>query len=494
MSTVDEPAATAFLLALGGVLLALSVLLSRLATQTGIPVVLIFLAVGMLAGSEGLGGIEFANYELAFRIGTVALALILFDGGLNTSRELLERALWPALVLATVGVVGTAVLVGFGASLLGLGWGEALLLGAIVSSTDAAAVFSILRGTHMTLRRRVAATLDLESGLNDPVAVILTMALALALVGERTLGPGLVGGVLLQLGVGAALGGAVGLGGGWLLRKLDFPIPGLYPVFTLSLALLAFSLPTLVYGSGYLAVYAAGAALGQSRLPYRSTILRSHDFIAWLAQVSMFLTMGLLVFPSELVGVAGFGLAIALMLALVARPLVVCACLAPFRYPLREQAYVGWVGLRGAVPIILAMFPLLVGVEAAPAIFNLVFFVVVVSVLLQGATAAPLSRWLRVRRASVPLPPTVVELSGRHTGKAEVHAFWVHPELLVCGLKVGDVRLPPGAAIVLVLREGELIPAHEDVRLMANDHVYILCTPQELPVVSLLFGRTEEED
>lgn len=488
-----EPASTALLLVVGGALLMLSVLLSRVATGTGIPVVLIFLLVGMLAGSEGIGGIEFADYELAFRIGTAALAVILFDGGLNTSRDLIRRALAPAAALATIGVAGTATVVAAGAWLLGLGWGEALLLGAIVSSTDAAAVFSILRGSHMNLRRRIAGTLDLESGLNDPVAVILTMTLALALTGEAVSPPALISSIAVQLAVGGVLGVAIGLGGSWLLNRLNIQLAGLYPILTLAVALLAFSLPTLLQGSGYLAAYAAGVVLGQRRLPYRSTILHSHNFIAWLAQVTMFLTMGLLVFPSDLREVALPGLAIALILALVARPAAVFLCLTPFRFPIREQLYIAWVGLRGAVPIVLAMYPLLVGVDAAPALFNIVFFVVVVSVLLQGITAGPLSKWLRVQTPGVPLPSTVVELTGSGTAGGQIHSFWIHEQLLACGMTVGDLKLYGAAAIVLVLRNNELMPADDELTLQPDDHVYILCSAAELPMVSLVFGQREPD-
>lgn len=431
---------------------------------------------------------------MAFRIGTAALAVILFDGGLNTSRDLIRRALAPAAALATIGVAGTAAIVAAGAWLMGLGWGEALLLGAIVSSTDAAAVFSILRGSHMNLRRRVAGTLDLESGLNDPVAVILTMTLALALTGEPVSAPDLVASIVVQLAVGAVLGVAIGLGGSWLLNRLNIQLAGLYPILTLAVALLAFSLPTLLQGSGYLAAYAAGVILGQRRLPYRSTILHSHNFIAWLAQVTMFLTMGLLVFPSDLREVAVPGLAIALILALVARPVAVFLCLTPFRFPIREQLYVAWVGLRGAVPIVLAMFPLLTGVDAAPALFNIVFFVVVVSVLLQGITAGPLSKWLRVQTPGVPMPSTVVELTGSGTAGGQIHSFWIHEHLLACGTTVGDLKLHGTAAIVLVLRKGELMPAEDDVTLQPDDHVYILCSATELPMVSLVFGQREDGD
>jgi len=230
------------------------------------------------------------------------------------------------------------------------------------------------------------------------------------------------------------------------------------------------------------------------RLPYRPTILHSHNFIAWLAQVTMFLTMGLLVFPSDLGDVAGIGLMIALILAFIARPAAVFLCLAPFRFPVREQLYIAWVGLRGAVPIVLAMFPLLAGVEAAPTLFNIVFFVVVVSVLLQGVTAGPLSKWLRVQIPGMPMPSTVVELTGHHTSRAQIHTFWIHEQLLACGSTIGNLRLHGNASIIMVLRDDELMPADDDVTLQPDDHVYILCSAAELPVVSLMFGRREQED
>ena len=303
-----EPEATALLLATCGLLLAISVLFSRASQRFGVPIALLFLGVGMLAGSEGIGGIEFDDYHFAFRFGMLALALILFDGGLNTPLSAVRRAAGPAGILATLGVAGTATLVAAAAHALGLGWGGALLLGAVVSSTDAAAVFAVLRGSGLQLKRRVGVTLEVESGINDPVAFILTTVLT-----QNLLTPGAAAGsaipveVVLQIVVGAAVGAAVGYGGRYLLCRLSLRAGGLYPVMTLSLGLLAFGVATLVHGSGFLAVYLAGLLLGNGPLPYRTGLLRVHDALAWLSQVGMFLILGLLVFPSRLIEAAPGG-------------------------------------------------------------------------------------------------------------------------------------------------------------------------------------------
>jgi cell volume regulation protein A len=338
VDSANEPQATALLLATCGLLLAISVLFSRASQRFGIPIALLFLGVGMLAGSEGIGGIEFDDYHFAFRIGTLALALILFDGGLNTPLSALRRAAAPAGVLATLGVAGTAVLVAVCARALGLGWQEAMLLGAVVSSTDAAAVFAVLRGSGLQLKRRLGVTLEVESGINDPVAVILTTVLT-----QNLLTPGSAAGwripaeIVVHLVVGGVVGAAIGYAGRYILSRITLHTGGLYPVLTLSLGLVAFGLATLLHGSGFLAVYLAGLLLGNGPLPYRTGLLRVHDALAWLSQVGMFLVLGLLVYPSRLVEVAVEGLAIALLLALAVRPLIVALCLLPFRYPRREM-------------------------------------------------------------------------------------------------------------------------------------------------------------
>ncbi|MCE9671007.1 potassium/proton antiporter [Myxococcus stipitatus] len=489
-----EPLPTAFLLAVCGALLALSVLFSRASGRFGIPVALLFLGVGMAAGSDGPGGIEFDNYGFAFRLGTVALVLILFDGGLNTPLAAIQAALKPAAALATVGVVVTAALMGLAAHLLfGFSWVQALLLGAIVSSTDAAAVFSVLRGSGLHLKRRVGTTLELESGLNDPMAVILTTGLTHTLSGGETPGWDLAVEAVIQMVVGAGMGLALGWGARLLLKRLRLRVAGLYPVMTLALALLSFGLPTLMHGSGFLAVYIVGIALGNESIRYRSGLLRVHDALAWLSQVLMFLVLGLLVYPRNLVDVAWVGLGMGLFLAVVARPLAVLLCLAPFRFPFGEILYTGWVGLRGAVPIILATFPVLSGSPGARDIFNVVFFIVVVNGLVPGATVPWVTRKLGLA-ANVPEPPqAVLEIASTQLLKGELSSFYIGHASAVAGERLADLPFPPGSAAMLLVRGQELLAPKGDTVFQPGDHVYIFGHAEDLPLLRLLFGQQEDE-
>src|SRR5688572_2742271 len=494
MMIANEPQATALLLSTCGLLLAISVVFSRASQRFGFPIALLFLVVGMLAGSEGIGGIEFSDYHFSFRIGVLALALILFDGGLNTPLSAVRRAAAPAGVLATAGVAGTAVLVAVVANYLGLGWREALLLGAVVSSTDAASVFAVLRGSGLQLKRRVGVTLEVESGINDPVAFILTTVLT-----QNLLTPGLVVGwripleVGLQLAVGAAVGAAVGYGGRHLLSRLQLSTGGLYPVMTLALGLVAFGLTTLIHGSGFLAIYLAGLLLGNGPLPYRTGLLRVHDALAWLSQVGMFLILGLLVFPSRLLDVAPAGLAIALLLGLVVRPAVVGLCLLPFRYPLREVLYIGWVGLRGAVPIVLATFPVLAGAPGAARLFDLVFFIVVVNAVVQGGSVGWLTRKLGLQSKEPPAPQAVLAIESRQPLQGELMSFYIDPALVVVGVPLEDLPLPDGSAVALIIRGAELVPPKPGTLLQAGDHVHIIAPPGDRAFIQLMFGRPEEE-
>jgi cell volume regulation protein A len=310
----------------------------------------------MAAGSEGFGGIPFDDHQLAFRLGTLALVLILFDGGLDTPRQAFRAALGRATVLATAGVVLTAALAAAIAWLVGLPPALAVLVGAVASSTDAAAVFSVLRGSHVRLRGGTAATIEVESGLNDPVAMILTVAATEAVLGPQALDAFLLASAVRQLAIGAAVGWLAGSGGSALLRAVRLGAPGLYPMLTLAIALASFGLATLAGGSGFLAVYLAGIVLGAGPLPYRAGVKRVHDGFAWLSQLGMFLMLGLLVFPSRLLPTALPGLVLALGFAVAARPLAVLASLALFPGPWRERLFVAWVGLRGAVPIVLATY------------------------------------------------------------------------------------------------------------------------------------------
>jgi potassium/hydrogen antiporter len=490
----NEPHATALLLATGGLLLGISVVFSRALQRFGIPIALLFILVGMLAGSEGLGRIHFEDYHFSFRVGVVALALILFDGGLNTPLAALRKTAAPAGILATFGVAGTAVLVAAAAHALGLGWSTALLLGAVVSSTDAAAVFAVLRGSGLQLKRRVGVTLEVESGINDPVAVILTTVLT-----QNLLTPGAASGfripveIVVQLVVGAAVGAGVGYGGRYLLSRLSLAAGGLYPVVTLALALFAFGAATLGHGSGFLAVYLAGLLLGNGPLPYRSGLLRVHDALAWLSQVGMFLILGLLVYPSRLLEVAGVGLALAALLAFVIRPLVVALCLFPFRYPPREVLYIGWVGLRGAIPIVLATFPVLAGAPGAGRLFDLVFFIVVATALVPGATVAWVTRKLGLHSKEPPAPQAVLAIESRQPLQGELMSFYIDEALAVTGLPVEELPLPEGSAVTLIVRHDRLLPPTPGTTLEPGDHVHVIAQPEDRGFIQLMFGRPEEE-
>jgi potassium/hydrogen antiporter len=489
-----EPLPTAFLLVVAGVLMALSVLLSRASRRFGLPVALLFLGIGMAAGSEGPGGIEFSDYGSAFRLGTVALVLILFDGGLNTPLAAIQTAIRPASVLATVGVVATAALLALAAYLLfHFRWPEALLLGAIVSSTDAAAVFSVLRGSGLHLKRRVGTTLELESGLNDPMAVLLTVALTQNLAH----GEGLSWKLLLEMVVQMAMGGGLGLAIGWagrqLLKHLRLQVAGLYPVLTLALAFLAFGVPTLFHGSGFLSVYVVGVLMGNETLRYRTGLLRVHDALAWLSQVAMFLILGLLVFPRQLLGVAGVGLGLSLFLAFVARPLAVLLCLLPFRFPAGEIVYTGWVGLRGAVPIILATYPVLLRAPGAHTLFNIVFFIVVVNGFIPGATVPWVTRKLGLA-ANVPEPPpAVLEIATTQLLNGELSAFYIEAASATAGARISELPFPPESAAMLIVRGLELLAPKGDTVLQAGDHVYVFSRTEDLAFLRLMFGQREDE-
>jgi potassium/hydrogen antiporter len=489
----DEPWNLAIALLAIGVLAALAALLTRISQRGSVPVALVFLVLGMAAGSDGIGGIAFDNYAFAYRIGTVALVLILFDGGLNTRFDRVRPHLTPAIVLATAGVAITAAAVAAFARLLGMAWPEALLLGAVVSSTDAAAVFAVLRNSGVHLQQRVGATIELESGLNDPMAVILTVAMtALAQTGAVDV-VGLVWQVPLQLAIGVALGAAVGVGCRWLLLHVPPAAAGLLPVVTLASALVSFGAATAAWGSGFLAVYVTGLVLGNRTLPDRAGLRRVHDFLAWFAQVIVFLMLGLLVFPSQLLEVAGVGLTVAAFLVLVARPVAVLPCLLPFRYPRAELAYIAWVGLRGAVPIVLASFPVLVGVDGALRVFNVVFFVVVVSVLLQGGTVQRLTRRLSLSAAIPPAAAAAVEIVSMRSLKEQIACYHVDAASAVAGAAIADIPFPADAAVMLVVRGQALLPAKGPTTLEVGDHVYVFCRPEDEGTVSLWFGRRIDE-
>ncbi len=380
---------------IGSILLFISVLAGRTSYKFGVPTLILFLGIGMLAGSEGIGGIYFDNPSIAQFIGIVALNVILFSGGLETKMSSIKPVLKQGVMLSTVGVLITAVTLAlFIFWLTDFTIYESLLLGSIVSSTDAAAVFSILRAKNLNLRDNLRPTLELESGSNDPMAYILTIS-CIALVQHQDGGFGSIFvHFILQMLIGAATGFLFGLGSKFLLQRLKLGIEGLYPVLVISLMFITFSFTDLINGNGFLAIYIAAVYLGNQAFPQKEEIFKMFDGMAWLMQIILFLTLGLLVFPSYIVPVMGIGLLIAVFQMFVARPLSVFVALAPFKMSLNRRLYISWVGLRGAVPIVFATYPLIAGVDKAQMIFNIVFFISVTSVLIQGTTLGLVARWL----------------------------------------------------------------------------------------------------
>jgi cell volume regulation protein A len=379
------------------VLLLLGLLASKVSGRLGVPALLLFMAIGMLAGSEGIGGIDFDDYEVAQGVGVVALAFTLYTGGLDTEWGRVRGLLGPGIALATAGTLVTAVVVGLAAAwILGLSPTAGLLLGSVVSSTDAAAVFSVLRSGEVSLKGDLRPLLELESGSNDPMAVFLTLGCLELLTEPATGAAGILLLFVAQMGVGLAVGLAVGFGSVWAINRIRLGFEGLYPVGLIATVLLAYGAADLLHGSGFLAVYTTGLVMSRSHFLHKKSLMRFADGLAWLMQIAMFLVLGLLVFPSQLGAVAGRALAVAAVLILVARPLAAGLLLAPTRFNLRETVLVSWVGLRGAVPIILATFPLVEGILQAALVFNVVFFVVLASVLVQGTTIPWVARLLRV--------------------------------------------------------------------------------------------------
>ncbi len=490
---MSEPQAIAALLLLVGLLLLVAGLASPLSGRLGLPVLVLFLAIGMAFGSEGVGKIAFDDHRLAFRLGSIALVLILFDGGLNTSVAVLRRALWRSSLLATLSVVATAAILAAVGIALGLSLPIACLIGAVVSSTDAAAVFAMLRGSGLRLRESPAATLEVESCLNDPMAVMLTVTTTELLLGTSGGAGAITRNVAWQFAIGGLAGWGVGRLGRVLLRSVRLPAAGLYPVLTVALGFLAFALPTLVDASGFLAVYLAGVVLAAGPLPYRAGVRRVHDALAWLAQVLMFTMLGLLVFPSRLVPEVPLGIALALALAFVARPAAVWPVLALFRVPWRERLFVSWAGLRGAVPIVLAAYPVLRGVPSGDEIFHLVFFVVLVSSVVPGASVLPLARRLDLVQPGGASPAASVELVSLRELPGEFVAYAVSPVSAAAGALVRDLALPEGCVAVIVVRGDEVIAPRGSTRLEPGDQVTFFSAPGSRAYLDLLFGAAEGE-
>ena len=445
----------------------------------------------MLAGEDGPGQIQFHDFSMAYIIGTIALAIILLDGGMRTRTESFRVGLKPALSLATVGVLLTSTITGvFSSWLLSLDLTQGLLIGAIVGSTDAAAVFSLLHGRGINLEQRVGATLEIESGTNDPMAVFLTVILVSAIsTGESVFGGGTIIHFFQQMGFGVIAGYA----GGKLLVKLvnSLPLPpGLYPLLVTTGGLSFYALTSYIGGSGFLAIYLIGLILGNSQIRASQNILRVHDGLAWLAQISMFLILGLLVTPSALINSAPSAMLVALLLIFIARPVAVFISLLPFRFSWKEQLYIAWVGLRGAVPIILALFPLLAGLENSDLYFNLAFFVVLISLLVQGWSVAPIARLLKLGVPPGPEPAMRIDtdIPGH---PCEILVYHLTSGSVLTGLAPAQLRLPQSARVTAIVRDGAILDPAIIAGLQQYDYVHILIDSSEVAHLDQMFTSIE---
>ena len=477
---------------IGAGLVVISIVTSLVSFRIGAPLLLVFLAVGLLAGEDGPGGIVFDDAQTAYFIGSVALAVILFDSGVGTRANAIRAAAGPAIVLSTVGVALTTALVAVPAHyLLNLDWFYALLLGAVVSSTDAAAVFFLLRAGGLHIRERIRSTLEVESGSNDPMAIFLTIAL-IELIGAgvtdpQSLGLRMLGDFGLQMGLGLG----IGLGAGWAIVRSINAIklePGLYPLIILGLALCVFAITSLLGGSGFLAVYAAGIVMGNMRMRGAVAFRRFQDGLTWLAQITMFLVLGLLATPSEFPAIAWQALLVGLALIFVIRPLAVWLCLLPFGFSRSETAFLGWVGLRGAVSILLAIVPAAYGLEDGQILFNAAFIIVVVSLIVQGWTIGPLARLLDLVVPPRLGPVEKVELELPGAAKHELVVYKVAEDSPVAR---GE-RIPRWARPSLTIRGGRSLRLHEAGRPRPGDSLYIFASPRVIPLLDRIFASRVE--
>ena len=442
----------------------------------------------MLVGSEGIGGVEFDDAELTRTLGTIGLVLILFEGGLTAGWKEIRPVLATAISLGTVGTILTAVIAGFAAAwLLDISTLEGLILGSAIAATDSAAIFSVLRGSK--LRRKVARSLEGESGMNDPVALLLVTGF-IAWIEDPGYGlPDMAWELVGKLVLGAAFGVAIGLAARWAFRRLDYPTQGLYPVASIAVAALAYGVTEVAYGSGFLAVYLTALFLGTGQVPGQRTIVAFHQGLGWVAQISLFFLLGLLVFPSQLLDVASDGLLISAVLIFIARPLAAFVASLADRFSFQERVMLGWAGLRGAIPIWLATFPVIEGLGEGPEIFNIIFFVVVTSTLIQGATFEPLARRLGVTSDEPALPRPLVESGRIGALGGEVFAYRVDDEAAIVGRPVRDLGLPREAVVNVIVRRGEAIPPRGSTEIEAGDELHILVRGELRGEVEALMQR-----
>lgn len=476
------------LILVAGLLLALGLAAAKVADRVRVPGLLLFLGLGMLAGSEGLGGVEFSDAELTRTLGTIGLILILFEGGLAAGWGEIRPVLGTAVSLATVGTVVTAVISGLAAIwIFDVGTLEGLIIGSAVAATDSAAIFAVLRGSR--LRRKLARALEGESGMNDPVALLLVVGFIDWIEMPDYGLVDMAGTLAVKLAIGLVVGLAIGYGARWSFRNLDLPSPGLYPVASIATAALAYGATEVGHGSGFLAVYIAALILGTGPVPAKQTTIAFHQGLSWVSQISLFALLGLLVFPSGLGDVAVEGLLLSAALIFVARPVATAIASAFSPFDVREKVMLSWAGLRGAIPIWLATFPVIAGIEGSSEIFNAIFFVVVTSTLIQGATFEPLARRLGVTSTTSALPQPLIETGIIRPLGSESLIWRISDGDAAAGHTVKDLGLPREALVNLIVRGGAAIPPRGSTALEVGDELHIVVRLEQLPRVEQLTDR-----
>lgn len=468
------------ILLIGSLLLLVSIIAGKTSYKFGVPTLLLFLGIGMLAGSDGIGRIHFDNPKIAQFIGIASLNFILFSGGLETNWSNIKPVLRQGIVLSTIGVLLTAVSMGlFVYYVTDFTIYESLLLGSIVSSTDAAAVFSILRSKSLALKSNLRPTLELESGSNDPMAYVLTIAfLTLTVHQDRSIWT-VVPLFFQQMVLGAAAGLGFGKISKWIINKIQLDFEGLYPVLVIALMYITFSATDFAGGNGFLAIYISAVYLGNQDLIHKKTIIKFFDGFAWLMQIVLFLTLGLLVFPLQMVPYIGIGLFISIFLILVARPLSVFISLAFFRMRMRRRLYISWVGLRGAVPIVFATYPLLAGIEKANVIFNIVFFISVTSVIIQGTTLPVMAKWLRVALPEKAKPLTALDQIIAERPKGARIEMILAPNSYAINKRIIDLKLPASTYIAIIQRGNTYFQPGGTTKLQNGDILTVLADKEE---------------
>lgn len=469
------------------ILIILSIIFARLFHNLGLPTLILFIALGMLAGSEGIGGIYFDDARIAQNIGIIALIFILFSGGLDTNWQDVKPVRFRALSLASFGVIISALVFGIIASIiLDIEIIYGLLLGAIISSTDAAAVFNVLRSKSVNLKNNLKPLLEFESGSNDPMAIFLTIGLIETILNPLTDWLSLVKLVVFQFGFGSIIGLSMGRVVVLMLNKIKLENEGVYPVLLVGFACMIYAATNLIGGSGFLAVYLTGIAVGNKDFVQKKSLLRFFDGLAWLGQISMFLTLGLLIFPSQVIPIIGIGLILSLVLMFIARPVSVFLSLAFTKVSFKEKVFISWVGLRGAVPIILATFPLLAGVKYADLIFSVVFFIVFTSALLQGWSLTYVAKWLKLDAPFIKKIKSPIEFESRQGDENDLYDFYISENSNATGKTVVELGLPKESLIVLINRHEQYVVPKGGTTIETGDILLILANKKILPDIKML--------